>query len=67
MTIDNPRLRYAASWVGHSTCPARCILPAISRAGTCTTLTRGVTQVCLFGGNTALLSAPHLESPFRNN
>ena len=67
MTIDNPRLRYAASWVVHSSCPARCILPAISRAGTWTTLMRGLTHGCFFGGNTALLSAPYLESPFRNN
>ena len=43
MMIDKPTLALPAAEVVHSTCPVRAILPAISCAGTWTTLTRGVT------------------------
>src|SRR5215470_16809460 len=65
MTIDKPAVALRSIVVVHPTCPARCILPAISRAGnqTTRTLTRGVTHGCFFGGNTALLSALGVALP----
>jgi len=37
MTIDKPAVALRSIVVVHPTCPARCILPAISRAGNQTT------------------------------